>query len=258
MWFSNLSKKCKCFRNAWCWVILVELQHAVIIVNFLYGPIELGLNLHIYLLQNQNINDADANDIYAWHHLKPVICNTAIVTMNYDHEMSMMMVGTTTINKSTNTGMMMMLVVIQLNLFILCVSSENPYFTVKVHSRRSQSHFPTTTPHISIRQLGANICQQIICQLEMNICQKGWCTVQYNQYKINSEDFTSLHFVLLFWVLEWEGVFFLLSEYWNEKARFQNFPGNKTNFESIISPLSGFAKQTQKAATFLLLRRKCN
>ena len=41
-----------------------ELQHAVIIVNFLYGPIELGLNLHIYLLQNQNINDADANGIW--------------------------------------------------------------------------------------------------------------------------------------------------------------------------------------------------
>ena len=40
-----------------------ELQHAVIIVNFLYGPIELGLNLHIYLLQNQNINDADIMDM---------------------------------------------------------------------------------------------------------------------------------------------------------------------------------------------------
>ena len=152
----------------------MELQHAVIIVNFLYGPIELGLNLHIYLLQNQNINDADIMDMPMVSGMtSSQTCDIQYRNCDHDDDMSMMMVGTPTIDKSTNTGIMMMLVVIQLNLFILCELSENPYFTVKVHSRRSQSHFPTTTPHISICQHGANICQQIICQLEMNICQKG-------------------------------------------------------------------------------------
>ena len=64
----------------------------------------------------------------------------------------------------------MMMMVIQLNLFILCVSSENPYFTVKVHSRRSQSHFLTTTPHISICQQGANISQTFVKYL-WNTCK---------------------------------------------------------------------------------------
>lgn len=61
--------------------------------------------------------------------------------------------------------------VIQLNLFILCVS-ENPYFTVKVHSQRSQSNFLTTTPHIHLSTYGADICQHkaIICKLGANIC----------------------------------------------------------------------------------------
>ena len=35
---------------------------------------------------------------------------------------------------------------------------------------------------------------------------------------------------------------------WKRAARLENFLDNKTNLESIISPLSGFAKQTSRSS----------
>ena len=50
-------------------------------------------------------------------------------------------------------------IVILFNLFSLVCVWRNPYFNVKVHSRGSQSHFLTTTSHISICQHIASITQ---------------------------------------------------------------------------------------------------
>ena len=83
-------------------------------------------------------------------------------------------------------------IVILFNLFSLVCVWRNPYFNVKVHSRGSQSHFLTTTSHISICQHIASITQNsqkvFLTASRKYFCRKGgfvWIE-SFGQHKVST------------------------------------------------------------------------
>ena len=102
-------------------------------VNFLYYPIEFALTLSFQAFTKEFI--------LSWE-----VINKVIFAICID--------PSSTINP---TQFLSANIVIPFNLFSLVCVWRNPYFNVKVHSRGSQSHFLTTTSHISICQHIASI-----------------------------------------------------------------------------------------------------
>ena len=110
-----------------------KLRSSVMGVNFLYYPIEFALTLSFQAFTKEFI--------LSWE-----VTNKVIFAICID--------PSSTINP---TQFLLANIVILFNLFPLVLCWRNPYFIVKVHSRGSQSHFLTTTSHISICQHKASI-----------------------------------------------------------------------------------------------------
>ena len=110
-----------------------KLRSSVMGVNFLYYPIEFALTLSFQAFTKEFI--------LSWE-----VTNKVIFAICID--------PSSTINP---TKFLLANIVILFNLFSLVLCWRNPYFSVKVHSRGSQSHFLTTTSHISICQHKASI-----------------------------------------------------------------------------------------------------